>query len=292
MKNILFIAVCLLINVSVNAQDAQSYYEKGLEKAQIGDYDKALELFNKSIELKPDEYVAWYNRAIVKSMTGHYEDAMVDLEQTIKLNPGYKKAYLNRGTAKKHLTDYSGAMQDYTFSIQLDSAYAEAYYNRGLVYEMFGKKELACSDFTKALQYGYERAQHRVSKCNDTTAKATGEIHAILNLSKTSDNRKYGFTPEFPVRVGTGYDGGPANQRAYLDLLRDAQNQPVTYIRVSSCCGYSSPNGLNGLAMLDKYELTYHNETGEEKKAYVYMSFYDYEDPQVLSGFKTVIAPH
>ena len=218
---------------------------------------------------------------------GHYEDALTDLEQTVKLNPGYKKAYLNRGTAKKHLTDYSGAMSDFTFCTQIDSAYAEAYYNRGVIYEMYGKKELACSDFNKAMLYGYQQAQKRVKRCNDTI-KDIIEIHPIIRLSKTSDNRRYGFTQENPVKTGTGYDGGPTNERAYFDLLRDAQGQPIKYTRISSCCGYSSPNGVKGLAMLDKYEVIFLDEKGEEKTTMVYVSFYDYSEPEILFGFGTV----
>ena len=287
MKNCFFTVFSSFILIAAAAQDSEYYYKQGLDQAQLGNYDRALALFNKSIELKADEYVAWYNRAIVKSMMGHYEDAMVDLEQTIKLNPGYKKAYLNRGTAKKHLTDYSGAMTDYTYCTQIDSAYAEAYYDRALIYEMFGKKDLACTDFNEALQYGFERSQKKVDKCRDTIRDLI-EMHPILGLSKTSDNRRYGFTPDNPVKAGTGYDGGPANERSYFDLLRDAQGQPVKYARISSCCGYASPNGVKGLAMLDKYEITFTDEKGEEKSTMVYVSFYDYDEPQILFGFKTV----
>ena len=281
---LLVVFLCPLMSFS---QDSEFYYKQGLDFAQTGNYDKALTSFDKSIELKPDEYVAWYNRAIVKSLLGHYEDALVDLEQTIKLNPGYKKAYLNRGTAKKHLTDYAGAMSDFTLSMQLDSAYSEAYYNRGLIYQMFGKKDLACEDFNGALKYGFTRAQKKVDKCQDTT-KEIIEMHPILALSKASESRRYGFSQDNPVKIGTGYDGGPANERAYFDLLRDAQGKPIQYTRVSSCCAYASKNGPLGLAMLDKYEITYLDEKGEEKKSMVYISFYDYEGPEILLGFRTV----
>ena len=37
-----------------------------------------------------------------------------------------------------------------------------------------------------------------------------------------------------------------------------------------------------------QYEITYLNEKGKAKKATVYISMYDYEEPQILYGFKTV----
>ncbi len=266
--------------------NGEFYYNEALKKAEAGDLAKALELFDKSIELKNDEYVAWYNRAIVKSMMGRYEGALTDLTQAIKLNPAYKKAYLNRGTAKKHLTDYGGAIQDFSRAIQLDSAYGEAYYNRGLVFELFDKTDRACSDFNKAKELGYARAEQRVALCK-APEKAAKTKH-ILWLTKTSDSPMYGFTPDMPVKVGTGPDGGPANERAYFDLLRDTKGNPVQYKRIGTCCGYKSDNAPKGLALLDKYEMTFINADGEQKIVYIYLTFYDYQEPEILNGFNTV----
>ena len=218
---------------------------------------------------------------------GNYEAALPDLEETVRLNPGYKKAYLNRGNIKKHLTDYTGAMADYSLAAILDTTYGEAYYDRGVVYEMFGKNTLACADYEKAAQNGYKSAETKAALCKsgDFDKKQT---HAVLWLTKTINNYKYGFSSELPVEVGTGPEGGPANERAYLNLLRDAQGNPIKYVHLGSCCGYASDNAPKGLALLDKYQITFVNDAGEEKTANVYLSFYDYLEPQVLYGFKTI----
>lgn len=277
----------LAVFTSVYSQDAQTFYQQGLEKAKAGQLEEAITFFDKSIALKADEYVVWYNRGIAKSMLNKFEEALPDFEQAVKLNPVLKNGYLNRGTTKKYLTDYEGAIADYSYAIQLEPNYAEAYFNRGLVYDMLSKKDSACSDFLKAKELGNKKAQKKVDKCNDTTT-STIPINSILRLTKTASNDKYGFTAEDPVKAGTGTDGGPANQRAYLSLLRDAQGQPIKFERLSSCCSYKSEYGLMGIAMLDQYEITYLNEKGKEKKAIVYISFYDYDEPQILYGFKTI----
>ena len=127
-------------------------------------------------------------------------------------------------------------------------------------------------------------------KKNDRFNKKAMNTHSILNLTKTSKNAKYGFTPEQPILVGTGLNGGPANQEAYLKLLLDQKGKQIKYIRLGSCCSYKSKNGLiDGMALLDKYEITYLDDKGEEKKATVYISFYDYEEPKILFGFKTIV---
>lgn len=265
----------------MNGQDASKLYEQGIEKAQAGKLKEAIALFSRSLELRPQDYYCWYNRGIAKSMMGQYEEALPDFEQTVKLAPDYKKGYLNRGTTRKHLTDYEGAIADFSHAIQLDTNYQDAYFNRGIVYEMLDRKKLACNDFEKA------KAETKMAKCNDTP-KSTIETRTILRLTKTADNNEYGYTPEKPILVGTGINGGPANQEAYLDLLRDQQGKPISYKRLGSCCDYKSEHGFFGIAKLDKYKITYLNENGKEKNAVVFLSFYDYEEPFIIKGFKTI----
>jgi hypothetical protein len=77
---------------------------------------------------------------------------------------------------------------------------------------------------------------------------------------------------------------GPAK----LDLLRDPQGKPITYERLGSCCDYTSEHGLFGIGKLDKYKITYLNENRKEKTTVVFISFYDYQEPQIIKGFKTI----
>jgi tetratricopeptide (TPR) repeat protein len=286
----LFILFAFVLMLSpTQAQDAKQLYEKGLELAQQGEPEAAIKYFDQSIALKSDEYVAWYNRGITEFMLNRYEDALADFEQTIKLSPGYKKAYLNRGTAKKHLTDYDGAMEDYNFALKLDSTYSEAYYNRGLLYNLLGKRVPACLDFERALKLGYKSAKAKMDRCVQDPTGTDTTIHAILRLTKTADNDQYGFTPEHPIKSGTGPEGGPHNSRSYLELLRDVNGKPLKYGRLGSCCPYETPHALFGkTALLDKYQITYTVAGGAEKKAIIYITFYDYEEPMILAGFRTI----
>lgn len=289
MTRLMMLIVFALVLLSARAQEARELYEKGLELARQGDPAAAIKYFDRSIALKSDEYVAWYNRGITEFMLNRYEDALADFEQTLTLSPGYKKGYLNRGTAKRHLTDYDGAMEDYNLALKLDSVYAEAYYNRGLLYNMLGQRIKACLDFEKAQKLGYKGAKAAMDKCIQDPTGTDTNIHPILRLTRTADNDQYGFTPEHPIKSGTGPEGGPHNSRSYLELLRDVNGKPVRYERLGSCCPYETPHALFGkTALLDKYQITYTIAGGAEKKAVVYITFYDYEEPMILAGFKTV----
>lgn len=119
------------------------------------------------------------------------------------------------------------------------------------------------------------------------SAKAR-KTYTIIALRKIAEDDKYGFSPEKPIMVGTGVRSGPQNQHDYLRLLRDSKGKPIKYKRLGSCCAYSSKNSMFGMALIDQYEVKYRNEKGRRKKAILYISFYDYEEPMIPKGFKTL----
>lgn len=95
----------------------------------------------------------------------------------------------------------------------------------------------------------------------------------------------YGYSPENPIKVGKGKKGGPANERIYLELLRDAHEDPVTAIRIGNCCPFPSKNGLLGVAMCDVYKIKYRNEKGKAMEVIIYLTFYEYDKPEAPTYF-------
>jgi tetratricopeptide (TPR) repeat protein len=283
-KVLLTLLSIILINTSF-AQNAQTYYDDGMKQAYAGKLEEAISLLSKSLDLNKSDFVVWYNRGVMKAMLNKDAAALLDYEEALILNPEYKKGYLSRGIAKKNLTDYLGAVEDYNLALKLDTNYAEAYYNRGLVYEMLDKIDLSSADYRKALLKGLKDAQHKVEEIGKPKA---GNYFSILSLNKTAEDKNYGYTENDPIKVGTGPNGGPGNQRTYLDLLRDPQGKPITYNRVGSCCAYKSKYGIMNTALLDKYEITFRNDKDIEEKVIVYISMYDYEELKIIHGFKTI----
>jgi tetratricopeptide (TPR) repeat protein len=74
----------------------------------------------------------YYNRGISKAKLQDYQGAIADYFKAIELNPNYSEAYANRGISKFKLRDYRGSIVDYSKAIQLNPNYSEAYFYRGL----------------------------------------------------------------------------------------------------------------------------------------------------------------
>jgi len=286
-KHVILAFILLSLSKMIFSQNVEEYFEKGILATQSEKLDSALFYFDKAIEIKDDISAIWYTRATVKSWLRQYEEAILDFDRAIALTPKYSKALNGKACAKQDITDYDGALADFNQAIALDKMYIDAIFNRGTLLELLGKRNEACEDFNLAFLLGDEhpKTKSKVEKCKE---KQSEKIYPILRLTKTATDKKYGFTQENPIKVGPGPDGGPANERAYLNLLRDVNGKPIDYNRSGSCCAYESENGLFGMALLDVYEIRYTNEKNEKKTTIVYISMYDYEEPQILYNFKTV----
>lgn len=117
-------------------------------------------------------------------------------------------------------------------------------------------------------------------------SKASAQTTPDSTRSTTPDSTElYGLIPQRPVKVGGLYTTGVANQRKYLESLRDAQGRSVSYERRGSCCAYPSENGFDGYALLDRYEVKYRDAEDKTKKVVVYISFYDFEETKAVKGF-------
>lgn len=99
-----------------------------------------------------------------------------------------------------------------------------------------------------------------------------------ITINGVSDDATYGYKEANAIKVG----GGPARERAYLNLLRGPNGEPVRYSRDGSCCPFETPRGLLGGGMLDIYSVW----IGESKDPVkLYINMYDYEQPKAPKGF-------
>lgn len=156
MKFLFFISITIL-TFQINAQNAEKYYEMAEEKLSKNDFNYALALMNKAIELDIDN--KWYkitrleiliktngiNKAIeegeklliefpefdeLHNRLGSYYESTANFKKAIQhydkaiafsRNDTIKNSYiLNRGSCKKYLKDYKSAISDLETAYQFN----------------------------------------------------------------------------------------------------------------------------------------------------------------------------
>ena len=129
----------------------------GITYGQREENDKAIEHFNKAIELNPQLSVAYHNRGVSYGQLGDYNRAIQDFNKALELDAGSAAAYTGRGAIYWRQGNYNRAIQDFNKVIEtLDPGYSHAYFNRGLsmiCLEEWGNAE---SDLSHAQSLGFD----------------------------------------------------------------------------------------------------------------------------------------
>lgn len=130
--------------------------KKGLKyNYKKNNFEKAIQMFDKAIELNPNNANAYKYRGDVYMLT-NLEKAIEDYTKAIELKPNYISAYSSRAAIYcfpfcDHLP-LSKAIEDYATIINYNTNFCDAYENLGEIF--FENKEYECADicFTRAIE--------------------------------------------------------------------------------------------------------------------------------------------
>jgi tetratricopeptide (TPR) repeat protein len=120
-KGLSLLAVVLTLSFALSAfsfaSDAQEFFREGYMASMSREWDKAIELYSKSIQLSPDNAEAYLQRAAAFEMVERLDDAIADYEKTLRLKPDYylameylAKLYEAKGQYGKAVDLYSRAL--------------------------------------------------------------------------------------------------------------------------------------------------------------------------------------
>ncbi len=140
--------------VRLDRHDIRAYKNRGLTYAKMGLHQLALENFHIAARMNPLDADVYKNRGISYAGLGQYQNALDDFQRALTLVPGDFRVYYNRGVAYTELRRYREAFEEFNTAIRLKPDYAEAYSYRGAIYLMHGYPEPGCVDVRKACERG------------------------------------------------------------------------------------------------------------------------------------------
>ncbi|MDD2411939.1 MAG: tetratricopeptide repeat protein [Bacteroidales bacterium] len=119
MKKLFFIFLVLLFSSSIYSQDtSREFLDQGVNQITRKNYTKAIELFDKGIELDNGDPELYAHRGQAKHYLTRYHEAILDYNMAIKIEPDYSEVYHLRGLAKAELKDMNGACEDWEISYE------------------------------------------------------------------------------------------------------------------------------------------------------------------------------
>jgi len=138
--------------VSVTEKNFLAYNNLGLAYQNQGKTAEAIELFKKSIHIKP-RYASAYNNLGVALESIGKADRAADLYATaIQLEPEFKNPYVNLAFVLLHQGKPEEAIKYCREAIRLDPDFTEAYILLGDIYAKLGQIKASINMYGKALQ--------------------------------------------------------------------------------------------------------------------------------------------
>lgn len=87
------------------------------DKAKI---EKAIEYFNKAIELEPLNYLAWSNKGLGLKILNRYDDALMCYERALTFQPDHLNSWFNKAVLLGCMNRYSDAAECYRKVLELE----------------------------------------------------------------------------------------------------------------------------------------------------------------------------
>jgi stress-induced-phosphoprotein 1 len=101
---------------------AEALKVEGNKAFAAKDYDLAIDLFSKALDLDQNNFVLWSNRSAAKSGKRDWDGALADAEQCIKVNPTWAKGYARKGAALHGQRRYVEAIDTYEAGLRIEDS--------------------------------------------------------------------------------------------------------------------------------------------------------------------------
>lgn len=146
---------------------ARPYNGRGLVYYRQGNFDKALEDFNKALEINPDFTLALQNRGNLYQKREEYEKAIEDFTKITKIDKYNRSVYNNRANSYYKTGQYQKAIADYIFFLKVYDDFAPGYINLGNCYMELQKYQAAINNYRKAIEVDKPKPDY-YNKIGDT----------------------------------------------------------------------------------------------------------------------------
>jgi len=142
----------------------EAYNNLGILYQEMGDFDRAAQAYQRSIEINPRYVKALNNLGILFYLKDRHEEALVSFQKAISLQPNNIESHLNLGVLFKKQGQWDKAMDSFRNALILNPSQGETHYNMALLYEQLNQLELAMDHYQKFIQLSSKTYPVLVSK--------------------------------------------------------------------------------------------------------------------------------
>jgi len=246
---------------------AKDYFDLGYQAGEVGDYERAIQNYDKAISIDRNYRQAYENRGWVKYRLEKYLSALEDLNTALDLGVN-KWTYNQRGLTKIKLGNLEGAVKDFDKALEIDAEYTAAIENKRLVQKSLDERNSTLYDRTPPSIFitspdlaaltrgiGVVRLDERV-----TIAGVAKDESGVREVIVNGNNAQLRINGEFDVQIPLSQGKNPVTVVAF-DRMGNKAEQTFIIERqpkeaVASSKETVSTNGRNYALLIatDQYD--------------------------------------
>jgi len=210
-------------SIELNPSLLPALFWKGSLLDDLGRYDEAIVSYDRALEVEAENTQTWHFRGIALYNSGNIEAAMSSYDKALQINPNHHKVWYCRGNILDSLEKYEEAILCYDKALTIEPEDSESWRSQGNSLLNLSRYEEAIVSYDKALQFDPELLQAWYNR-----GIALGELgrdeEAIISYDKALQ-----FDPEL---LQAWYNRGIAlgnlgrNEEAIISYDKALQFQP------------------------------------------------------------------
>ena len=144
-----------------------TWYSNGIKLAASGQYEQAIEAYDRAIQLRADSFPMWYFKGIALFQLNRYQEALTAFDRVVQLAPEFSQGWQSRGEVLHELGQEGEAISSYEKAINIDKFWnngqsvANAWYGRGVALYSLGRygESIASIDRTIKISPDFPKAK-------------------------------------------------------------------------------------------------------------------------------------
>ena len=214
---------------------AEQYNQQGDELFEAKQYDEALEVYLKAVQLKPMA-LAYYHIGWIYNDKDDYDQAVSPLQQSVRLNPNDAVVLSELGYSYRSLKRFDEALDSYRRAIAVKRDYATPYYQIGWIYNDQGQYAQAIDPLRQAtaLKSGYSEAYEELGyayyKLN-RSQEAIAAYQAAVQAKPDYGNAYLGLGDTYFYQTKQY----PQAMEAYRQGVRYKDDNPTAFYNLAWC---------------------------------------------------------
>jgi Tfp pilus assembly protein PilF len=158
----------------------EAYNNLGIIYQEIGNFDRAFGAYQKSIEINPQYEKGYNNLGILFYLKGRNEEALEAFQKALAINSNNIESHINLGVLYKKQGQLNKAIESYQKALDINPFHREIHYNIALLYEQLENIELAIGHYQQFIKLSSPSHSDLVSRVQ----------RQMEYLMKTKGNRK------------------------------------------------------------------------------------------------------